>query len=149
MALGAGSIMAGIGGLLGGGPVDIIKGIAESGDGLQKAATGLQGVATALTQVSAALASIDASKLEALEGFATKMTVGSVVKGITDFITSPIKAVGSMVEGSEGGGKEEAMIKAINEVRDAVNKLYSKDSSIKMDGKEVGTTLTQGSYQLA
>jgi hypothetical protein len=37
----------------------------------------------------------------------------------------------------------------IAEKFDAVNKLYNKDSSIKMDGKEVGTTLTQGSYQLA
>ena len=41
------------------------------------------------------------------------------------------------------------MISAINEVRDAVNKLYSKDTSINMDGKKVGTTLTQGSYKVA
>jgi len=41
------------------------------------------------------------------------------------------------------------MITAINEVRDAVNKLYSKDQSINMDGKKVGTTLVQGSYKVA
>jgi hypothetical protein len=57
-----------------------------------------------------------------------------------------------------GGGKGETispsidltpMISAINEVTSAVNRLYSKDSSISMDGKKVGTTLTQNSYKLA
>jgi hypothetical protein len=41
------------------------------------------------------------------------------------------------------------MISAINEVRSAVDRLYSKDTSISMDGKKVGTTLTQNSYKLA
>jgi hypothetical protein len=54
-----------------------------------------------------------------------------------------------MIEGIAGGGKDEAMIAAINEVRDAVNKLYNKNTTINMDGKQVGTTLTQGSYKVA
>lgn len=148
-SLGAGGIISAIGAFLGGDPIKKIQALAESGDGLQKAATGLQGVAGALTQVSAALAAIDISKIEALEGFATKMTVGSVVKGITDFITAPIKAVGSMVEGTAGSDKNDAMVKAINEVRDEVKKLYNKNTTINMDGKRVGTTLTQGSTKLA
>jgi hypothetical protein len=41
------------------------------------------------------------------------------------------------------------MISAINEVRAAVDRLYSKDQSINMDGKKVGTTLVQGSYKVA
>ena len=41
------------------------------------------------------------------------------------------------------------MIAAIKEVRDAINKLYSKDSAIHMDGKKVGTTLAQGSHKVA
>jgi hypothetical protein len=41
------------------------------------------------------------------------------------------------------------MISAINEVRSAVDRLYSKDTSINMDGKKVGNTLTQGSYKVA
>ena len=41
------------------------------------------------------------------------------------------------------------MIMAINEVRSAVDRLYSKDQSINMDGKKVGTTLVQGSYKVA
>ena len=41
------------------------------------------------------------------------------------------------------------MITAINEVKTAIDKLYSKDTSINMDGKKVGTTLVQGSYKVA
>jgi hypothetical protein len=41
------------------------------------------------------------------------------------------------------------MIAAINQVKASVDRLYSKDTSINMDGKKVGTTLTQGSYKLA
>lgn len=41
------------------------------------------------------------------------------------------------------------MISAINEVKASVDRLYSKDSTISMDGKRVGTTLTQGSYKVA
>jgi hypothetical protein len=146
LKLGAGSLLAGIGEKLGGGPVGIIKGIAESGDGLQKAATGLQGVATALTQVSTALSTIDTNKLEALEGFATKMTVGSVVKGITDFITAPIKYAGSMMEGAVGGsgkGENDPLVKAINEVRDEIKILQGKNTSINLDSVKVSTELNK------
>lgn len=41
------------------------------------------------------------------------------------------------------------MISAINQVKSAVDRLYNKDSTINMDGKKVGTTLTQGSYKVA
>jgi hypothetical protein len=41
------------------------------------------------------------------------------------------------------------MIAAINEVKSSVDRLYSKDTTIKMDGKQVGTTLTQGSTKTA
>jgi hypothetical protein len=41
------------------------------------------------------------------------------------------------------------MITAINQVKASIDRLYSKDTSINMDGKKVGTTLTQGSYKLA
>jgi hypothetical protein len=69
-------------------------------------------------------------------------------------------ALSALGIGGGGGNKEEgikgaispdstAMIAAINEVRDAINKLYSKDSSIHMDGKKVGTTMTQSSHKVA
>lgn len=41
------------------------------------------------------------------------------------------------------------MISAINQVKSAVDRLYNKDTTINMDGKKVGTTLTQGSYKVA
>ena len=41
------------------------------------------------------------------------------------------------------------MIAAINEVRTAIDRLYSKDTSISMDGKTVGSTLVKGSYKVA
>ena len=41
------------------------------------------------------------------------------------------------------------MINAITEVRDAVNKLYSKEGIVSIDGKKIGTLLTQGSYKSA
>jgi hypothetical protein len=41
------------------------------------------------------------------------------------------------------------MITAINQVKASVDRLYSKDTSINMDGKKVGTTLTQTSTKLA
>jgi len=41
------------------------------------------------------------------------------------------------------------MIAAINEVRTAVNNLANRPVNVVMDGKKVGTILTQGSYKLA
>jgi len=41
------------------------------------------------------------------------------------------------------------LVEAINSVKASVDKLYAKDSTINMDGKTVGTTLTQNSYKLA
>jgi hypothetical protein len=148
-ALGAGGVISAIGAFLGGDPIAKIERLAAAGDGLQNAATGLQAMAGALTQVAAALASIDVSKLNALDNFASNRSTESVVGGITSFLTAPIKAIGSMVEGAGGGNDNAEMVKAINEVRDAVNKLYAKDTSIHMDGKKVGTTLTQGSHKVA
>jgi hypothetical protein len=61
---------------------------------------------------------------------------------------------GTNLGGGEGGGSMPQidltpMIMAINEVRAAVDRLYSKDQSINMDGKKVGTTLVQNSYKVA
>jgi hypothetical protein len=65
-------------------------------------------------------------------------------------------ALASLGMGGGGGGKEEeknsemaTVIAAINAVKASVDKLYTKDSSVNMDGKKVGTTLTQGSTKLA
>jgi len=152
-SLGAGGIIGAIGAFLGGDPIEKLQGLAASGDGLTKTATALQAIAGALVGVSVALAAIDVSKLEALDEFSSNQATNSAVKGITDFITTPIKAIGEAI----GGGDKEInsgidltpMIAAINEVKASVDRLYSKDQSINMDGKKVGTTLVQGSYKVA
>jgi len=41
------------------------------------------------------------------------------------------------------------IVSIMSEVKASIDRLYSKDTSINMDGKKVGTTLTQGSYKLA
>ena len=73
-------------------------------------------------------------------------------------ITSKPMTVGTGLFGKGETGKEEItspsidltpMITAINEVRSAVDRLYNKDTSVNMDGKKVGSTLTQGSYKVA
>jgi hypothetical protein len=147
-SLGAGGVIAAIGSFLGGDPIKKIEALAASGDGLQKAATGLQGVALGLTQVALALSAIDTSKLEALSDFSTQMSIGSAVKGITDFITAPIKAIGGAIEGG-GAADNTPMIAAINEVRDAVNKLYTKEGIVYLDGSKIGTAQMKGSYKMA
>ena len=152
-SLGAGGVIGAIGAFLGGDPIEKLQGLAASGDGLIKTATALQAIAGALVGVAVALAAIDVSKLEALDEFSSNQATNAAVKGITDFITAPIKAIGEAI----GGGKEEIkpgidltpMIAAINEVKASVDRLYSKDQSINMDGKKVGTTLVQGSYKVA
>jgi hypothetical protein len=150
-SLGAGGLINSIGNFLGGDPIKKLEQLALSGDGLSKSATALESIATALTQVSSALAGIDISKLDALDEFASNRSNESIVGGITDFITAPIKALNETIGGTGGekGMDLTPMITAINEVKAAVDRLYSKDTTINMDGKRVGSTLTQGSYKVA
>ena len=148
-SLGAGGVIGAIGGLLSGDPIKKIERLAAAGDGLQNAATGLQGVAAALTQVSIALASIDTSKLEALSDFTTSSAIGGAVSGITGLITAPIKAIGSMMGETEGGTDNTEMIRAINEVRDSINRLYAKNTAIYLDSKKIMTEGVRGSVQSA
>lgn len=59
-----------------------------------------------------------------------------------------------------GGGKGESiqsnvsidltpMVNAINAVKTAIDKLYAKEGVVNIDGKKVGTLLTQGTYKTA
>jgi hypothetical protein len=148
-SLGAGGVIGAVGAFLGGNPIEKLQDLAASGDGLAKTATALQSIAGALIGVSVALASIDISKLEALNEFSSTQATNSAVKGITDFITAPIKTIGGGKEEINNGVDLTPMIVAINEVKVAIDRLYNKDTSINMDGKKVGTTLVQGSYRVA
>jgi len=50
-----------------------------------------------------------------------------------------------------GGGSADLtpMIAAINAVKASIDKLYTKEGVVNIDGRKVGTLLTQGSYKLA
>ena len=153
-ALGGGGVLGAIGAFLGGDPIEKLQALAASGDGLTQTATALQAIAGALIGVSAALASIDVSKLGALDEFSSNQATNSAAKGITDFITTPIKAIGEAVG---GGGKEEIntgidltpMIAAINEVKTAINSLQNRPVKLYVDSKEITTKAVQGSYKVA
>jgi hypothetical protein len=145
LSLGVGAITGSIGALV---AVGIISKLADKGDQLMNTATALQNMATALTQVSTALSGVDISKLNALDDFATNRSNESIIGGITDFITSPIKAISQSIN-NEGGSDLTPMIAAINEVKSEIAKLSNRPININMDGKKVGSGLTQGSYKLA
>jgi hypothetical protein len=146
VSLGIGAITGSIGALI---AVGIISKLADKGDQLMNTASALQNMASALTQVSSALAGIDVNKLDALDNFASNRSNESIVGGITDFITAPIKAIGESISGNEKGNDMTPMITAINEVRAEVAKLSNRPININMDGKKVGSGLTQGSYKVA
>jgi len=176
-ALGGGGVLAAIGSFLGGDPIKKIERLAKAGDGLMKTSTALQGVASALTQLSTSLGSLDISKLEKIiemsssggvTGFLNNMfdkitsVVGikespSVTPPVTPSVTpTPISSPASSAIATATNQTSiqpnidlTPMINAINATTAAVNKLYAKDSSIHMDGKKVGTTLSQGSYKVA
>ena len=151
-SLGAGGVIGAIGAFLGGDPIEKLQDLAAAGDGLTQTATALQAIAGALVGVSVALATIDTSKLTALDEFASNRSTDSIVSGITDFITAPIKAIGESI-----GGKEEIntgidltpMIAAINEVKASINNLQNRPIKLYIDSKEIMNRGVQGSYQSA
>jgi hypothetical protein len=66
-----------------------------------------------------------------------------------DLLAGPGLASGGGISGGSMSIDLTPMVNAIAEVRDAVNKLYSKEGIVNIDGKKVGTLLTQGSYKTA
>jgi hypothetical protein len=78
---------------------------------------------------------------------------GSIQLDKNDSLVAGTNLFGGKNEGGLGGSSMSIdltpMINAISEVRDAVNKLYSKEGIVSIDGKKVGTLLTQGSYKSA
>jgi hypothetical protein len=161
-SLGAGNMVGALSSLLAGDPIEKLERLAATSDKLQIVSNTLQSIASALIGVSAALTALDVSKLEALDEFASNRSSESVVGNVVDFITSPIKAIGDSIGGEEqkkeksnettinaGNIDLTPMIKAINEVRASVDKLYNKETSIKMDGKSVGSTMVKNSSKMA
>ena len=172
-ALGGGSAIGAIGGVIGGavgkvgsflgltekpkGPIETLTMLASLADPLQKAASSIQLMASALQNVSSALSGVDTSKLDALNSFASNKATDSAAGGITSFLASPIKAIGSVLGGNEGVSQSiqdpsidlTPMIAAINEVKAAVDGLMNRPVVVNLDGKKVGSGLVQGSYKIA
>jgi len=98
----------------------------------------------ALFGISAGLAAMSFSGILALPTILALTALGAVAPAL-----SAIGIGGEEKENINTGIDLTPMIAAINEVKVAVDRLYNKDTSINMDGKKVGSTLTQGSYQVA
>jgi hypothetical protein len=117
---------------------DMISKLGEAGPALLLLGPALFGIA-------GGLAAMGLSGILALPSIIALTALGAVAPALAD--------IGI---GGGGGGKEEGkgtemteLIAAVKEVKAAVDRLYSKDQSINMDGKKVGTTLVQGSYKVA
>jgi hypothetical protein len=99
----------------------------------------------ALFGIAGGLAAMGLSGILALPSIIALTALGAVAPALAD-----IGIGGRGGKGEEGKGTEMTeLIAAVKEVKAAVDKLYSKDTSINMDGKKVGTTLVQGSYKVA
>ena len=153
--------------------VPIVKAVGEAISGIVTAiATGISTIVGSLGDMIGKLAEAGPSLLlliPALFGIAG----GLAAIGFSGLLALPsiigLTALGAVAPalasiGIGGGGKEETiggegninsgidltpMIAAINEVKASIDRLYSKEQSINMDGKKVGTTLVQGSYKVA
>jgi hypothetical protein len=98
----------------------------------------------ALFGIAGGLAAMGFSGLLALPSIIALTALGAVAPALADI------GIGGGGKGEEGKGTEMTeLIAAVKEVKAAVDRLYSKDQSINMDGKKVGTTLVQGSYKVA
>jgi hypothetical protein len=97
----------------------------------------------ALFGIAGGLAAMGFSGLLALPSILALTALGAVAPALSSL------GIGG------GGGKEEksnemaTLISAVNGVKASVDKLYTKDSSVHMDGKKVGTTLSQNSHKVA
>ena len=97
----------------------------------------------ALFGIAGGLAAMGFSGLLALPSILALTALGAVAPALSSL------GIGG------GGGKEEksnemaTLISAVNGVKASIDKLYAKDTTINMDGKKVGTTLSQNSHKVA
>jgi hypothetical protein len=49
--------------------------------------------------------------------------------------------------GGGGGADLTPLVTAMNAVKTSIDRLYTKEGVVNIDGKRVGTLLTQGSYK--
>ncbi len=144
----------------------IIDNITGSAKGLASVLKGILGIAAAVwtfinpvqALASLALAGVVVAGAQALIPGENKFATGGIVTGEINNATigeagpeAVIPLNSPKADKMLGGPNIDLtpMIAAINQVKASVDKLYAKDTTINMDGKRVGTTLTQGSYKVA
>jgi hypothetical protein len=142
-----GKIVAGIQEVLGSGLTKVLLGtLAGSAFGPWGALIGgLAGAASALTADD--MVGYGARTLITPEGPIALNNNDTVIAGTNLFKGDDVISMGkgSLTLGSDIS----PLVEAINSVKASIDKLYAKDTTISMDGKAVGTTLTQNSYKLA
>ena len=105
----------------------------------------------ALFGIAGGLAAMGFSGLLALPSIIALTALGAVAPALASIgVGGGDSKEGKNIESNITSGIDlTPMIAAINEVKVAVDRLYSKDTSINMDSKKVGSTLVQGSYKMA
>lgn len=135
-------------------PIKMLIEISKLGEPLNLVAVSLKSVGEAFNQISISLNQIDVSKLEKISEFSSDMQKQSMFKIISSLVVTPIKAINKIMESDNEGMKEmninlKPMIEAINEVKEAVDKLSQKSVIVNMDGRKVGSGNYNASYKLA
>jgi hypothetical protein len=149
-------------GLGGPNPLEQIIELANTSSALQTVGTSLQNIANSIVNLNSALSQLDISKIEALKEASGG---GGIFGMISDFFSSPKEAsfeetTPINVNGSTAPMGEKTneittgidltpMVTAINEVRDAVNRLYGKNTTLNIDGTAVSTSLGKTNYGAA
>jgi hypothetical protein len=120
----------------------------------------LLGAAAAVGVTSAGFSALNAQKAGDMISPADGKTQVSTKEGglfelspNDDLLAGPGLAKGGKGGESIGGGNVSIdltpLITAMNSVKASVDKLYAKEGVVNIDGKKVGTLLTQGSYKTA
>lgn len=121
----------------GDGVLSQLEKLAEMANPLQTVANSLSQMAAGLLGVAVALDQIDADKLESLNEFAETSPLASVGK-----------AIGGAIESLFGGGEEGKSSPELIEIRDILNKILQKETSIYMDSTKVGTGFAMGTSKV-
>jgi len=134
-AMAGGSIMTGLTSLFtGGGLLSDLTTLATLAAPLQSVAGSLTAIAGALTGIGVALATVETEKLKELEGLVTTTAFAAPM-------VAAAGAIGDMIAGIAGGGKEETSNDAVVAKLDELIAAVKAGGDVKIDGRKVGEHL--------